>query len=254
MLIAIAIYLSGQRYLPQDPRRTRAQSKTAPDPMDRGAWLAFAAVVGLVPVLALSLIPNQEIFNAYLLWGDKAFKLTFFGTRLPTTWLITLDAIVSVSFLAIVALFYRWYGTRWREPDEVTKIVIGSAFSIAGMLCLYAAAATPGADGKIGMFWPVSFHVLNSIAFAHIMPVSLALFARIAPRQVAATVVGMYSMATFLANAAVGWLGGVFQTMPTTTFWLMHVGFAAVAGLIFFAAKLFMLRQGAPAASEPAIA
>ena len=85
--------------------------------------------------------------------------------------------------------------------------------------------------------------MLNSIGFAHIMPVSLALFARIAPRQLAATVVGMYSMATFLANALVGWLGGKFQTMPTTTFWLMHAGFAAGAGLVFLVMKVVLSRR-----------
>ena len=205
MLISIAIYLSGQRYLPQDLSRAAGKQSRASDPMDPAAWAAFGAVLLLIPVLAVALLPNQEIFNAYLLWGDKAFNLTFGGTTLPTTWLITLDAIVSVSFLAIVALFWRWYGTKRQEPDELTKIVIGSAFSIAGMLCLYAAALEGSGGHKIGLFWPVCFHVLNSIGFAHIMPVSLALFARIAPRQLAATVVGMYSMSTFLANA---WSGG----------------------------------------------
>ena len=38
-------------------------------------------------------------------------------------------------------------------------------------------------DAKIGLFWPVMFHLLNSIGFSHILPVSLALFTRLAPRQ-----------------------------------------------------------------------
>ncbi len=252
MLIAIAIYLSGQRYLPSDPSRVGAKAERVRDPMGRSAWLAFGAIVLLIPVLAVALLPNQEIFNAYLLWGDKAFNLRFMGTTLPTTWLITLDAIVSVSFLAVVALFYRWYATRWKEPDELTKIVVGSVFSIAGMLCLYAAAATQAPGGKIGMFWPVCFHVLNSIAFAHILPVSLALFARIAPRQIAATVIGMYALSTFIANALVGWIASQFTTMPTTTFWLLHAGFAAAAGLVFLAMKVFVSRRPAYAVASPA--
>jgi POT family proton-dependent oligopeptide transporter len=252
MLISIAIYLSGQRFLPPDPSRAKSTTERVRDPMDRSAWLALGAILLLIPVLAVALLPNQEIFNAYLLWGDKAFNLRFMGTTLPTTWLITLDAIVSVSFLAIVALFYRWYATRWNEPDELTKIVIGSVFSVAGMLCLYMAAATQAPGGKIGMFWPVSFHVLNSIGFAHILPVSLALFARIAPRQIAATVVGMYSLATFAANGLVGWIASRFATMPTTTFWLMHAGFAAGAGLVFLAFKVVMSRRTPAAALLPA--
>src|SRR3546814_18727157 len=88
------------------------------------------------------------------------------GTKLPTTWLVTLDAIVSVSFLAGVALFYRWYGKHWKEPDELGKIIIGSIFSIGGQLCLFMAAATQGEGEKIGLFWPVIFQLGNRIGLA----------------------------------------------------------------------------------------
>jgi len=236
MLIGLAIYLAGQRYLPAE-EPIRAQEKGARDPMTRDDWIALGITILLIPVMAIGLLPNQEIFNAYLLWGDRAFELNLFGTQLPTTWLITLDAIVSVSFLAIVALFYRWYGKRWREPDELGKIVIGSVFSIAGMLCLFMAAATQPHGGKIGLAWPVAFHFLNSIGFAHMLPVTLALFARISPRQLQSTVVGMYSMSFFVANALVGWIGGWINTMPATTFWLIHAGFAGAAGLVFLLLK-----------------
>ena len=137
-------------------------------------------------------------------------------------------------------LFYRWYGKHWREPDELGKIIIGSAFSVAGMLCLFAAAATQGEGEKIGLFWPVAFHFLNSIGFAHMLPVSLALFARLAPQQINATVIGLYYLAFFLGNAMVGKIGGWFEQMPTTSFWLMHAGFAAAAGAVFLLFKLLL--------------
>lgn len=46
----------------------------------------------------------------------------------------------------------RWYGKHRREPDEITKIVIGATFSVAGMLCLFMAASTQGPGEKIGLF------------------------------------------------------------------------------------------------------
>nr|MBA3273943.1 hypothetical protein [Chthoniobacterales bacterium] len=145
---------------------------------------------------------------------------------------VTLDAIVSVSFLAIVALFYRWYGKRWREPDEITKIIIGSGFTIAGQLCLYMAAASHGTEEKIGLFWPVAFHFLNSIGFAHMLPVSLALFARYAPKAINATIIGLYYLAFFAANTMVGWIGGFLETWPTTNFWLLHAALPPRQGFV----------------------
>jgi POT family proton-dependent oligopeptide transporter len=253
MLLAIGIYLAGQKYLRGEEIEARAAAvvKTPRTKLSGRDWRAIIALILLIPVLAVAIVPNNQIFNAYLVWGDQQFDLVFMGKRLPTTWLVTLDAIVSVSFLALVALFYRWYGKRWHEPDEVTKIIIGSAFSIAGMLCLVIAAATQGTGQKIGLFWPVAFHLLNSIGFAHMLPVSLALFARYAPKAINATIIGLYYLAFFFANSIVGWVGGFYQTMPTTTFWLLHAGFAAASGACFLIFK-FVVGHHLETAGQPA--
>lgn len=239
MLIALAIYLAGQKYLPQAEMQRAADRPAVARPrLDRKDWSAVVALLLLIPVLAVALLPNQQIFNAYLTWGDAQFNLVWRGETLPTTWLITLDAIVSVTFLFLVAAFYRWYGRHWREPDEITKIIIGSLFSVGGMLILYLAAATQPPGGKIGLTLPVLFHVVNSIGFAHMLPVSLALFAKVAPKAINATVIGLYYLAFFTGNALVGKIGTLFDTMPTTQFWLLHAGLAAGACLCFIIFKV----------------
>jgi POT family proton-dependent oligopeptide transporter len=243
MLLATGIYLSGQKYLRSGENEARAVAAAPRAKLTSRDWRAVIALVLLIPVLAVAIVPNNQIFNAYLVWGDQQFDLVFMGKKLPTTWLVSLDAIVSVSFLALVALFYRWYGKRWREPDEITKIIIGSGFSICGALCLFTAAATQAAGHKIGLFWPVAFHFLNSIAFAHMLPISLALFAKYAPKAINATVIGLYYLAFFAANTMVGWVGGFYETMPTTTFWLLHAGFAAGSGVCFVLFKFIVSRH-----------
>lgn len=211
------------------------------------------ALLLLIPALAIALLTNQEIFNAYLVWADQHFQLTFFGTTLPTSWMITIDATLSFAMLVAVAAFYKWYGTRRREPDELVKMIIGSFFTIAGGLCLFLAAVTQG-DGKIGLFWPLMFHLLNSIGFAHILPVSLALFSKIAPQAINATVIGIYYLAFFAANKIVGEIGQLYSTLPTPTFWLIHVASAVVGLIAFVLFKMFVVDRMNTAAAEPAAA
>jgi POT family proton-dependent oligopeptide transporter len=200
------------------------------------------ALVLLIPAMAVALLTNQQIFNAYLVWADQHFQLTFFGTTLPTTYMVTIDATLSFSMLVAVAAFFKWYGTKRREPDELGKMIIGSFFTIAGGLCLYVAALTQG-DGKIGLFWPLMFHLFNSIGFSCILPVSLALFSKIAPRQINATVIGLYYLAFFGANKIVGQIGQLYSTWDTPSFWLLHVATAAVGLVAFALFKLFMSRR-----------
>ncbi|HMG46653.1 MAG TPA: peptide MFS transporter [Allosphingosinicella sp.] len=206
-------------------------------PDDRSRVLALFI---LIPVLAISLLTNQEIFNAYLVWGDEHFNLTFMGTTLPSSWLITLDATLSFSMLVAVAAFWKWWSLNRKEPDEISKMIIGSLFTITGGVCLFMAALMQPEGGKIGLFWPFLFHLMNSIGFAHVLPISLALFSKIAPKQIGATVIGLYYLAFFAANKIVGIIGGLYSSLPTTTFWLVHVASAAAGLVAFVLFKLFM--------------
>jgi len=233
MVLGLVIYLSGQRWLPADnrpSRRTRAEPR---EKLSRNDWTCLIYLLILIPVLAISLLTNQEIFNAYLVWGDQHFNLQFMSYTMPSSWLITLDATLSFSMLVAVALFWKWWSVSRKEPDEITKMIIGSVFTIAGGACLFLAAASQPEGGKIGLFWPFMFHLLNSIGFAHILPISLALFTKIAPKQITATVIGLYYLAFFAANKIVGYVGGLYSSLPTTTFWLIHIASAAF-GLVAF--------------------
>jgi POT family proton-dependent oligopeptide transporter len=239
MVAGLLLYLKAQPWLPADNKPTK-DSKAAREKLSRSDWSRVFALVLLIPALAVALLTNQEIFNAYLVWADQHFQLTFAGNTLPTSWMITIDAALSFSMLVAVAAFYKWYGTKRREPDELTKMIIGSLFTIAGGLCLYMAALTQG-SGKIGLFWPVLFHLFNSIGFSHILPVSLALFSKIAPKSINATVIGLYYLAFFAANKIVGSVGQLYSTLPTTTFWLLHVASAAVGLVAFLLFKIFVV-------------
>lgn len=232
MVLGLIIYLSGRRYLAPEGVAPTVREAAPREPLTRDDWLCVVYLVILIPVLAVSLLTNQEIFNAYLTWGDQHFDLTLLNNT--SSWLITVDAAVSFTMLVAVAAFWKWYGTKRREPDEISKMIIGSVFTVAGGLCLFMAALTQPAGGKISLFWPMMFEIMNSIGFAHVLPISLALFSKISPRQITATVIGLYYLSFFIANAVVGYVGGLYSSLPTTTFWLIHVASAAF-GLVAFA-------------------
>jgi POT family proton-dependent oligopeptide transporter len=250
MVLGLIIYLAGQKHLPADNKPARGAGKVPREKLTRDDWLNVVYLLILIPVLAISLLTNQEIFNAYLVWGDQHFDLTLLNDT--SSWLITLDAALSFSMLVAVAAFWKWWGGRRREPDEISKMIIGSFFTIGGGLCLFMAALTQPEGGKISLFWPVMFHLLNSIGFAHILPVSLALFSKISPRQITSTVIGLYYLAFFVANAVVGYVGGLYSSLPTTTFWLIHIASAAF-GLVAFVIFKIIVGHRMQGASTPAV-
>jgi proton-dependent oligopeptide transporter, POT family len=251
MVIGLIIYLAGRKYLPPDSPVVEKHERAAKTPLTRREKMAIVALLALLPVLTLAVIGNQQIFNAYLVWAEKTARLPVYrGETMPITWLITLDAALSVSCLAGAVVFWRLWSKRFPEPAEITKIAIGSLCAVTGFLSLAIGAAFAGNDGKVSIGWLIAFHLLNSIGFANVFPVSLALYARVAPAALSATIIGIYYLAFFGANNLVGWIGGFLEKMPATQFWLLHAAMCGTAGVIFLVAGRLFGHLLAPSDNE----
>ena len=85
--------------------------------------------------------------------------------------------------------------------------------------------------------WGLGFHLVNSVGYALLFPVGLALYSRASPRAVSGLVIGVFYLHLFLANMTVGRLGGLLETLGGGPFWLLHSGLMAVgcALLVVFA-------------------
>jgi POT family proton-dependent oligopeptide transporter len=252
MLIALVIYRLGRRWLPVDSAPERAVATARPR-LQREERTTVIVLIVLLPVLAVGAVGNQEIFNAYLLWAPAHIDLVFFGRKMPTTWLITVDAVVSVSALVAVLGFWRLWARRFAEPSEVSKITLGLFISVVGLLMLAAAAYLSVGGRNAGVGWALAFHVINSIGYANVFPIGLALYARASPNAVAATLMGCYYVHLFLANNLVGWLGGLLERLSGTQFWLLHAALVTAAGVVFLIAQKLFGHLLAPA-DEPASA
>jgi proton-dependent oligopeptide transporter, POT family len=255
MLIGLTIYLAGRRFMPPDsPVVEQHQKHTAKVPLKRRDKVAIIALLVLLPVLTIAFIGNQQIFNAYLVWAETHAKLPvlpFYGKQMPTTWLITVDSILSVSCLAGAVVFWRLWSKKYPEPSEIGKMTIGSFIAVTGFLSLFAGTAlATKSGGQVSFGWLLGFHLLNSIGFANLFPVSLALYARVAPAALSATIIGIYYLAFFAANNLVGWIGGFLEKMPATNFWLLHSALCGTAGIIFFVAGRFFGHLLAPGDQE----
>jgi POT family proton-dependent oligopeptide transporter len=91
---------------------------------------------------------------------------------------------------------------------------------------------------------------LNSIGFANVFPVSLALYARVAPPALSATIIGIFYLHLFAANNLVGWIGGLLEKMPATHFWLLHAALCGTAGIVFLVAGRLFGHLLAPGENE----
>ena len=249
MLIGLVVYLAARPWLPPEAPRGAHVVKVEQPPMSRAEWLRLALLVAILPVLMLSIVGNQQFNIGFTLWSDNHMDLLLFGWQMPVTWLQGVDAFVSTATMLLSLAFWRWWATHRKEPDELMKIAIGSVIAAGGpALMAIAGNIVDTTHGRVSVGWTLAYTVVNDIGFANILPIGLALYSRVAPKQIVGLVIGVYYLHLFLGNSFVGWLAGFMDTMPNRDFWALHAALVAVAGVVLLAVRAVFGHMVAPEA------
>jgi len=252
MVIGMSAYLLGRYALPQERRLLKDDDAAARPKLTRADWNSVIVLVGLIPVLAIGMVGNQEIFNAYLVWAERSYDLVLFGYPLPVTWLLAFGGISSTVTIVVSVLFWRWWDKHHRAPDEMTKIALGTILGAFAPLALALASFYIAQTGKhVSMGWGVLFQLVNDLGFANVVPIGLALYSRAAPKGLTGLMIGIYYVQLFAANMLVGRLGGLLDQMSGVSFWLMHAAFMAVSAAILLGVRAVAGRTLAPAYAAP---
>jgi len=247
MLIGLVTYLAGRRWLPPEPQRgTTAKAEPLP-PLGRRGWQQVLLLVALLPLLMLSVVGNQQYYNGFPLWSQQHMDMMVGSFEVPVSWLQAVDALTSTGTMLASLAFWRWWATRRREPDEVTKMALGCfAAACAPLLLMIPALSIESGGTRISILWSFAYSTVNNIGFANIMPVGLALYSRAAPRGMQGLMIGIYYLHLFVGNIFVGWLAGLLEVLRGSQFWLLHAALVVAAGVGLLLVKLLFGKLLAP--------
>jgi POT family proton-dependent oligopeptide transporter len=226
MLVGLATYVSGWRYLPPDRRRLDGPAVK----LDASEWRAIAAIgLMLLPTILIYAATNQA-YDLGIIWAEAHMDRAMFGLTFPVTWLLTLDGLMTIVGIGITIPVWRWLATRGREPDTMHKFAIASVMVTAayGVLAAGAALASLVPAAIVTLFF-----VLFDISFGWIDPPSNAFVSRFAPASVMTTMMSISLMLGMgFPNIIVGWMGRFYEPLGPTGFWALHAGLAAAGGVL----------------------
>lgn len=231
MLIGLATYLHGYRYLP-----ARVERSAHPDRrLNRHDWWVIGALLIVMLITVLQSISFYQLWNVGPLWTREQVALDLGGFRIPVPWFQSINSIASIVSVPLLLWIWRRQARRGREPNDLAKIGLGAWLAAASNLMLVATIIIY--DGAlIHPLWPILYSVGLGIAFLYQWPTLLALVSRAAPPRVNATLMGIAYMSLFVSNIVIGWIGGFYERMSPAAFWAVHAAIAAGGG---FAVALF---------------
>jgi proton-dependent oligopeptide transporter, POT family len=227
MLLGLATYLYGYRYLPARVERRKFE----------GARLTAAErriVYALIAVMIITIFQSTsyyQLFNVNPIWIQQHVRAKVGSFRVPVPWYQSLNSLFSIVGVPLVFWIWRYQASRRREPDELAKIGIGAWMAAASNLILVAAIIAFG-NAPIHPMWPFLYSALLGISFLYYWPTLLALVSRAAPAKMNATMMGLAFMSLFVANTIVGRIGGFYEKMTPAQFWAMHAAIGAMGGLL----------------------
>ncbi len=229
MLLALVIYLAGQKHLPDPPISRADTPRRAPltTAEKRRTWALVAVIILNIPVS----IAYPMIWSLGIVWIDAQVGL---GTSLgdvPAGWFNALDSFGSILAAAPLLALWATQSRRGSEPRSLTKIAIGSLIMGLSILLMAAGSLLPGADGKVAVWWAIAAYLGCGLAFMWYWPVTLSIVSALAPPPVKSTLMGGAFIALFLGTVIMGWVGSFYDQMTPAAFWALDASIA-VGGAI----------------------
>ena len=230
MLIGVAIYVAGWRYLPPD-RFHVTRAETGPkQKLTATDWRAIAAVLlALLPFMVMMTAANQA-YNLVIVWAESHMDRQLFGLTMPVTWLLTLDGMMTIVGIMLTFLIWPWLIRRGREPDTQQKLAVaGMLVTLAFVVLATGTAVFP----VVPMVIVALYFSLFDISFGWSDPPTNAFVSRFSPAPVVTTLMSLNLMLTSgIPYLTVGWMGRFYEPLGPANFWWLHAGIAAASTVL----------------------
>ena len=240
MLFGLLIFLLGQGQLPaQAPRQMRQERA----PLTRSEWRVIGYLVAIVPISAMFWVAQSQIWNTYNIWVRDHLQLQFGAFTVPVPWLQSLDGLMP--FICLPPVLYLWgrQGAQGKEPDEFTKIALGCFIFGAGTLLLAGGQWVADGSGKTPFLVAVAFHFVSNLGWLFVVPTLNALYTRLAPKTVNATLFGINATAVTWGSFISGRIGGYYEHMSSAQFWGLHAAIVGAGGVLMLLMGAHLRRE-----------
>jgi len=227
MLVGTGIYLYGRKYLV--PVQVTVNKSVSLNSIEQQkVWVLLAVMI----TSTVYWVAQTQVWNTYPLWVKFRVERAIFGETIPVTWFQSIDTLAVLLIAPLLLMFWAKQRQRQAEPQDIYKLAIGSGL-IALACGLLGLAEYLSSGEQIALFWPILFHVVCAVAYLYSAPIALSLASRFAPDSVNSMMVGGFYLAIFLGSTISGKLGGYYESLSHSNFWLMH-GVIALLGFVVF--------------------
>ncbi|HEY6925795.1 MAG TPA: hypothetical protein VI653_20110, partial [Steroidobacteraceae bacterium] len=183
----------------------------------------------------------EQIGNTVALWSDVGVTRQVGTLVIPATWFQSLNPLLVFIMTPALLGYWRRRADKGLEPLATRRMALGALIVAFSYLLLAGVAAASGSERANGL-WLVLYFIVFTFGELHILPTGLGLFARLAPRELAATTVAGWFLAVFSGSLCAGAIGTLWSSMSHAVFFSLMALIAAAAAALLVALAHFAAR------------
>lgn len=162
--------------------------------------------------------------------GKQQGKLVLWPTELQAS----INPFFVVILTPLVVAFFNFLGRRRKEPSTPGKIALGMLISALSWLVMVVAAIVSGNGlDKASVAWLFGVYGVITIGELCLSPMGLSLVSKLAPKRIAALMMGGWFLSTAIGNKLSGVLSGMWDLFDKkSNFFLTNAMLTAAAFII----------------------
>lgn len=188
----------------------------------------------------------EQAGSSLSLYTDKFIDRTVFGFEIPTTWFQSVNPLFIVALAPLFSIFWTSkLGTRLSTP---VKMGLGMILLGVGFFFMLGAVAERGGDNqditvKASLFWLVMTYLIHTLGELCLSPVGLSVVTKLAPVKLASLMMGVWMLATFVANIIGGFVSAYVEALGAFTIFATIAGFVIVLGALMIVLNKGILKM-----------
>jgi POT family proton-dependent oligopeptide transporter len=156
----------------------------------------------------------EQAGNTLTTWADAKTNQSVFGLFDAKASLFqAVNPLFVVTLAPVMSWVWKVLDAKRLEPSTPMKMVMGLSLVGIGFIPMVFAAMLAGDNGKASWVFLVVTYCLHTIGELCLSPVGLSLVTKLAPKKLAALLMGVWFLAVFAGNVLSGQVGSLYESM-----------------------------------------
>jgi proton-dependent oligopeptide transporter, POT family len=250
MVIGQVVFLWGQKYLKEvgnlvvKPVVNAGQPRLSFTPQEKDRITVLLIAFLIVVVFWAAFEQAGGLMNLYT---DKYTRRSLLGFEIPASVFQSLNSGYIILLGGPMAALWAYLDRRGRNLPAIARMGLGTAVMGLGFIAMVGATLERNAVGNSSMAWLFVAFFFHTVGELMSSPVALSFVSKVAPKQVVASMMGIYWTALGLGSFAAGKLGKMATQFGDLNVFGSIAIFSIVLGLLItlFTRRINRLAHGA---------